>query len=150
MTTTQYTSLCNHWNLDSYKKKREVAQRNCLQGHGGQGLGKHTGGSRSFIECLKANVECLHIETGLPIPSDKELMFEAASVSNKGHVNGFSSKFGAIIGSVSIFCDWPQLDLVLTLFPPFPLIDDATSDAARVDPRPPTNPPSFSGPSPLV
>ncbi|KAI5683266.1 hypothetical protein M9H77_04494 [Catharanthus roseus] len=41
-------------------------------------------------EELKANVQCLHIETGLPIPTNEQLMFKAAGGSNKGHVYGFS------------------------------------------------------------
>ncbi|KAI5663013.1 hypothetical protein M9H77_22336 [Catharanthus roseus] len=40
----------------------------------------------------KANVEQLHIETGSPIPTDEQLMFEATGESNKDHVCGFSSQ----------------------------------------------------------
>ncbi|KAI5671933.1 hypothetical protein M9H77_12297 [Catharanthus roseus] len=45
---------------------------------------------------LKANAEHLHIMTYSPIPTDEQLMFEAGSGSNKGHVCGFSSQSAAI------------------------------------------------------
>ncbi|KAI5664425.1 hypothetical protein M9H77_23748 [Catharanthus roseus] len=45
---------------------------------------------------LKMNTEHHHIETSLPIPTDKQLMFEVAGGSNKGHVYGFGSQFTAI------------------------------------------------------
>ncbi|KAI5669037.1 hypothetical protein M9H77_18890 [Catharanthus roseus] len=45
---------------------------------------------------LKANTECLHIEIGSPTPTDEQLMFEAASGSNKGHVYDFGSQSAAI------------------------------------------------------
>ncbi|KAI5658832.1 hypothetical protein M9H77_27625 [Catharanthus roseus] len=186
----QYKEYVVYRVWDAYKKKRETAQKNRLHGRGGQGPGKHTGGSRSFIEWLKANAEHLHIETGSPIPSDEQLMFEAAGGSNKGHVYGFGSQSGAITaerreGSSSLsvpsvsstaghdacierekkllgymqqaqerFADFMhsfasqcgvQLDSVPALFPPFSLTHDATSDVARVDPQPPTSPPSSCG-----
>ncbi|KAI5681444.1 hypothetical protein M9H77_02672 [Catharanthus roseus] len=62
-TTAQYTSLYDVWSSDTFKKNREVVQRNYLQGYGSQEL---------FIEReLKANAEGLHIETGLPMPTDE-------------------------------------------------------------------------------
>ncbi|KAI5652432.1 hypothetical protein M9H77_29619 [Catharanthus roseus] len=45
---------------------------------------------------LKANAEYLHIETGSPIPTDEQLMFEATGCSNKGHVYGFGSQSASI------------------------------------------------------
>ncbi|KAI5666924.1 hypothetical protein M9H77_16777 [Catharanthus roseus] len=47
MTIAQYTSLCNEWGSKAYKKRVEAAQQNQLQCPS-----KHTGGSRSFIECF--------------------------------------------------------------------------------------------------
>ncbi|KAI5655073.1 hypothetical protein M9H77_32260 [Catharanthus roseus] len=44
---------------------------------------------------LKTNTEWLHIETGSPMPTDEQLMFEAVG-SNKGHVYDFSSQSVAI------------------------------------------------------
>ncbi|KAI5667633.1 hypothetical protein M9H77_17486 [Catharanthus roseus] len=41
---------------------------------------------------LKANVERLHIETGSPILTDEQFMFEAASRRNKGCIYGFGSQ----------------------------------------------------------
>ncbi|KAI5672506.1 hypothetical protein M9H77_12870 [Catharanthus roseus] len=35
---------------------------------------------------LKANTECLHIETGSPLQTEVQFMFEAVGGSNKGHV----------------------------------------------------------------
>ncbi|KAI5662321.1 hypothetical protein M9H77_21644 [Catharanthus roseus] len=46
---------------------------------------------------LEANVECLHIEIGLPIPTDEQLMFEAAGDSNKGHIYSFTSQLATVI-----------------------------------------------------
>ncbi|KAI5666801.1 hypothetical protein M9H77_16654 [Catharanthus roseus] len=71
--------------LDAFKKKREGAHRNYLQGHDGQRPGKHTDessgrkwarvvrpttlakGTEKYQE-LKRNAERLHIETHSPIP----------------------------------------------------------------------------------
>lgn len=54
MSGTIHEDLIWYWNSNDYKKKREekreVAQRNHMHGHSIQGLGKHTGKSRSFIE----------------------------------------------------------------------------------------------------
>ncbi|KAI5680859.1 hypothetical protein M9H77_02086 [Catharanthus roseus] len=44
----------------------------------------------------EGNAECLHIETGLPISTDEQLMFETASGSNKGHIYGFRSQSAAV------------------------------------------------------
>ncbi|KAI5661688.1 hypothetical protein M9H77_21011 [Catharanthus roseus] len=41
---------------------------------------------------MKTNMEKLHIETGSPILTEEQLMFEVASGSNKDHVYGFGSK----------------------------------------------------------
>ncbi|KAI5664514.1 hypothetical protein M9H77_23837 [Catharanthus roseus] len=85
----------------TFKKKREVAQRNRLLGHGGQGLGKHTDESRLFIEWekyqeLKANAECFYIETDSPMLTDEQFMLEVVGGSNKGYVYGFGSQYAAI------------------------------------------------------
>ncbi|KAI5671417.1 hypothetical protein M9H77_11781 [Catharanthus roseus] len=45
---------------------------------------------------LKANVECLLIETGSPIITNEQLMFEDAEGSNKGHVYGFVSQSAVV------------------------------------------------------
>ncbi|KAI5652787.1 hypothetical protein M9H77_29974 [Catharanthus roseus] len=45
---------------------------------------------------LKVNAECLLIESGSPMPTNKQLMFEAASGSSKGHVYDFGSQSAAI------------------------------------------------------
>ncbi|KAI5653590.1 hypothetical protein M9H77_30777 [Catharanthus roseus] len=45
---------------------------------------------------LKANAERLHIETGSPMLTDKQLMFEVVDGSNNGHVYGFGSQFATI------------------------------------------------------
>ncbi|KAI5656754.1 hypothetical protein M9H77_25547 [Catharanthus roseus] len=45
---------------------------------------------------LKANEERLHIETSSSMPSDEQLMFEAACSSNKGYVYDFGLQFTAI------------------------------------------------------
>ncbi|KAI5675408.1 hypothetical protein M9H77_06358 [Catharanthus roseus] len=52
--------------------------------------------SRILGEELKANTKRLHIKTGSPMPTDKQLMFEATGGSNKGHAYGFGSQFAAI------------------------------------------------------
>ncbi|KAI5656787.1 hypothetical protein M9H77_25580 [Catharanthus roseus] len=93
---TIYESL-QSMELKCFQEEAEVAQRNRLQGRGGQGPINHTGGSRSFIEWrkkmgkakyqeLKAKAECLHIETGSPMLIDDQLTFEATGGNNKGHV----------------------------------------------------------------
>ncbi|KAI5668583.1 hypothetical protein M9H77_18436 [Catharanthus roseus] len=99
MTTAQYMSFCDAWGSDAYKKRREARR-------GGQGPGKHTGGSRSFIEWrekmarlrtietpkyheLKSNAEHLHIETGSSIPIGAE---EAAAALFFGSFGIFRSK----------------------------------------------------------
>ncbi|KAI5683032.1 hypothetical protein M9H77_04260 [Catharanthus roseus] len=51
---------------------------------------------QTFGKELKANAECLHIETSSSMPTDEQLMFEAAGGSNKGHVYGFGSQCLAI------------------------------------------------------
>ncbi|KAI5668240.1 hypothetical protein M9H77_18093 [Catharanthus roseus] len=86
---------------EAYKKRQEASQQNWLQRRDSQGPGKHTGGSRSFIEwakCqkLKANMERLHIETSLPIPIDEQLMFEAVGRSDNNHVYDFGSQSTAV------------------------------------------------------
>ncbi|KAI5677798.1 hypothetical protein M9H77_08748 [Catharanthus roseus] len=56
---------------------------------------------------LKDNAECLHIETGSPISTDEQLMFEATSGSNKGHVYGFGSHSSLslvpLVSSVAVY-----------------------------------------------
>ncbi|KAI5676667.1 hypothetical protein M9H77_07617 [Catharanthus roseus] len=77
----------------SGRRRRRTVYRDMVA----RGLGKHIGGSRSFIEWeLKANVERFNVETGSPIPNDEQLMFEAGGGSNKGHVYGFCSQAAAI------------------------------------------------------
>ncbi|KAI5678237.1 hypothetical protein M9H77_09187 [Catharanthus roseus] len=49
-----------------------------------------------WMRFFNMDADCLHIETGSPISTDEQLMFEAASGSNKGHVYGFGSQFAAI------------------------------------------------------
>ncbi|KAI5682750.1 hypothetical protein M9H77_03978 [Catharanthus roseus] len=66
MTTAQYTSLYDVWSLDPFKKKREVAQRNRLQGHGGQG----PGGSRTLIEWVMSMVFAHKLQPSPP--NDRE------------------------------------------------------------------------------
>ncbi|KAI5675293.1 hypothetical protein M9H77_06243 [Catharanthus roseus] len=153
MTIAKYSQLCAHLNSDPYKKKQEEAKMNYIQGRGGQGLDKHTAGSRGMVDKspaspsagsrVKGKCGTPYIETGCEVPSDEQLMFEAASGSNKGHV----------YGSFYLFYDCPRLDLVPALFPPlslFTLMDDATSDATRVDSQPLTGPPSSFGAPPCV
>ncbi|KAI5676047.1 hypothetical protein M9H77_06997 [Catharanthus roseus] len=74
---------------------------------------------RPVLDELKANAERLHIETGSPILTDEQLMFEAASGSNNGRVYGFGSVCSRyrgvpgrqkqlVIGSFGIFYDSPR------------------------------------------
>ncbi|KAI5667335.1 hypothetical protein M9H77_17188 [Catharanthus roseus] len=70
MITTQYTSVCDVWSSYAFKKKQEQAQRNCLQGRGGQGPSKHNGGSRSFIEWGHSTVLAHNLQPSPP--SDRE------------------------------------------------------------------------------
>ncbi|KAI5672626.1 hypothetical protein M9H77_12990 [Catharanthus roseus] len=91
---------------------------------------------------MKANMEQLHIETGSPILTDEQLMFEVASGSDKGHVYSFCSQSIAVTvehqgGSISS----SSLDSVPTLFPFSSPDDDATS-------QPSSSPPSSSSPPP--
>ncbi|KAI5677865.1 hypothetical protein M9H77_08815 [Catharanthus roseus] len=86
---------------------------------------------------LKANAECLHVETGSPILTEEQLMCEVVGGSNKGHIHGFGSQSTAVTaerrgGSSNSMCSvlscGVQLDSLTTLFPPFPPPDsDATS-----------------------
>ncbi|KAI5648575.1 hypothetical protein M9H77_34580 [Catharanthus roseus] len=104
---------------DAFKKKREATQRNCLQGHSGKGptsiptglVGENgrdiytirvvcstalAKGTMAKYQELKANATRLHIETGSPMPTYKQLMFKDTSGSNKGHVYNFGSQSSAI------------------------------------------------------
>ncbi|KAI5683705.1 hypothetical protein M9H77_04933 [Catharanthus roseus] len=100
---------------EAYKKRREAPQQNRLQGRGGPGPGKHTSGSSGkrselinvfFVlakyQKLMENAKRLHIETGPPILTDEQLMFEAASGSNKGHVYGFGSHSSSMFSVPSV------------------------------------------------
>ncbi|KAI5654945.1 hypothetical protein M9H77_32132 [Catharanthus roseus] len=75
--------------LRCFQEPAVAAQRNHLQGPGGQGPGKST---PAKYQELKVNMERHHMETGLPILTDEQLMFEVACGDNKGHVYGFSSQ----------------------------------------------------------
>ncbi|KAI5675867.1 hypothetical protein M9H77_06817 [Catharanthus roseus] len=88
-----YTSLCNVWSSDAFKKKREAAQRNHLQGHGGQGPENRRGICTFRVVRATASAEGTN---GSTTPTDEQLMFEATGGSNKGHVYSFCSQSAAI------------------------------------------------------
>ncbi|KAI5668471.1 hypothetical protein M9H77_18324 [Catharanthus roseus] len=107
ITTGQYTSLCDEWGRRNTRRGERRHSRTGCKSVVARGS-TSTSRSRSYIKWerrwvrplhsrnskykdLKANAECLHIETCSPILTDKQLMFEAAGGSNKGHVYGLQS-----------------------------------------------------------
>ncbi|KAI5669008.1 hypothetical protein M9H77_18861 [Catharanthus roseus] len=73
--------------LEEYKKRRRHSRTGC-RGVVAKFLAITPVGLDQILE-LKANAERLHVETGSHILTDKQLMFEAADGSNKGHIYGF-------------------------------------------------------------
>ncbi|KAI5682470.1 hypothetical protein M9H77_03698 [Catharanthus roseus] len=99
-------SACENSITEIIKEHFVVAPLRCFQEKAEGGIeelsveaswpGAQRGESRSFIEWvkyheLKANTERLHTETGSPKSTDEQLMFEAISGNNKGHVYAFGS-----------------------------------------------------------